>query len=1019
MKQNRIFSTILIVILLNVLKLNAQLVEYNHPELDWYTIEVDHFQVHYHQGAERTARLVAKIAEDIYMPVTSLYQYKPDGKIHFIIRDHDDYSNGAAFYYDNKVEIWASPMDFILRGTHNWLRNVVTHEFVHMISLGAARKMSRKVPAIYLQYMGYEPEKNPYVLYGFPNRIVSYPIALTIIPNWLAEGVAQYQLPPLNYDNWDTHRDMILRTAVLENKMLTFKEMGVFGKNSLGNEKLYNHGVALVRYIVNQHGKAALRDIFQEMNKPWRVTINGALKKVIGLNEKELYENWKKYLEEMYQFRVQNIRNNLTKGNIVEGKGFANLFPVWSPDGERFAFISNRGFDYISLSALYIHDIKTAKTKQIHGGINSIPAWAPDGQKIYYSRRSKPDKNGSHFNDIYVYDLKKKKETRLTQGLRSRYLHVSPDGEKIVFVSAHDGNHNISIFDIGTKKVSIILEYQHGEQVFQPQWSPDGKTIVYCYSTGEGRNLALVSADGKMRQELIAEDNDSRDPVFSAQGDKVYFSWDRTGIFNIYSINLSTEQITQWTNVIGGAFMPAINSDGKLLYSDFNSDGYRIVKIDNPLPVNEQSAEYLTFDEHSLFSTKNSAAGSPEMMSPIDPSAINYDDRIVPEYKSKPYDMTYGKITFFPRIMVDYGTTKLGTYFYSADILDKYNIFGGFAINRDKDYDVFGIVNYRNFKPTVFLELYHQTRHHSEVDDWPLTPTDTVTTTFNYRYNLTEVDFGLDFKINDDQNLRSSFVYSHYRARTQPEYTYKGFEFPATKYSYFIGRTLRLTWNYRSLKPGVTSEINPSAGRMVSISYSQEFNKFIDDFKLTKYGTWTEVYDKYNYAKIEADWKEYFSIWEEGNHAVSFQFTGGWIDRPVHEFFNFFAGGLVGLRGYPFYSIEGRKMLVSRTTYRFPIFKHLDIRILNLYFDKLYAGLFYDFGNAFNQNKIKLNDFKKDAGVELRLDMFSFYNFPTRIFFNAAYGLDRVTKVERIDNITLNYGKEWRFYFGVLFGYLD
>ena len=274
--------------------LNSQAQEFhigNHPELHWYTIETKHFMIHYHNGAERTGRLVAKIAEDIYLPITSLYLYEPDDKIHFIIRDHDDYSNGGAFYYDNKVEIWATPMDFILRGSHNWLRNVVTHEFTHMISLGAARKMSRSIPAIYLQYIGYEPEKNPYVLYGFPNEIVSYPIAMTVVPMWMAEGMAQFQLPGLNYDRWDTHRDMILRDATLEEELLDQKEMTVFGDRSIRNEKSYNQGYSLTQYIVDQYGLESLRRIVREMKSPFPLTINGAIKKVLKISEKQLYKD--------------------------------------------------------------------------------------------------------------------------------------------------------------------------------------------------------------------------------------------------------------------------------------------------------------------------------------------------------------------------------------------------------------------------------------------------------------------------------------------------------------------------------------------------------------------------------------------------------------------------------------------------------------------------------------------------------------------------------------------------------
>ncbi len=43
-----------------------------HPELDWYTIETKHFYVHYHTGTERTANTIAKIAEEVYGPITSL-----------------------------------------------------------------------------------------------------------------------------------------------------------------------------------------------------------------------------------------------------------------------------------------------------------------------------------------------------------------------------------------------------------------------------------------------------------------------------------------------------------------------------------------------------------------------------------------------------------------------------------------------------------------------------------------------------------------------------------------------------------------------------------------------------------------------------------------------------------------------------------------------------------------------------------------------------------------------------------
>ena len=41
-------------------------VQYNHPELDWQSIETDHFRIHYYSQTEQSAREGAYVAELIY-----------------------------------------------------------------------------------------------------------------------------------------------------------------------------------------------------------------------------------------------------------------------------------------------------------------------------------------------------------------------------------------------------------------------------------------------------------------------------------------------------------------------------------------------------------------------------------------------------------------------------------------------------------------------------------------------------------------------------------------------------------------------------------------------------------------------------------------------------------------------------------------------------------------------------------------------------------------------------------------
>jgi len=135
----------------------------------------------------------------------------------------------------------------------------------------------------------------------------------------------------------------------------------------------------------------------------------------------------------------------------------------------------------------------------------------------------------------------------------------------------------------------------------------------------------------------------------------------------------------------------------------------------------------------------------------------------------------------------------------------------------------------------------------------------------------------------------------------------------------------------------------------------------------------------------------------------------------VDTIFHFYAGGLIGMRGYPFYAIDGNNVATVTATYRFPIATELNFRILQFYFTKLYGSVFADLGNAWNGPTPSIKSWRRDAGFELRLESFSFYSYPTRIFVSGAYGFDQFTR--RVTDVDVVYGREWRFYLGVLFGF--
>jgi hypothetical protein len=1064
--------------------------EFNHPELEWKTIETEHFLVHYHDGAERTGRTVSKIAEEVFDPVTSLYGHKPDQKVSLIIRDHDDISNGAAYFFDNKIEIYAPSMDFELRGTHNWLRNVVTHEFTHIVQIQTAMKFGRRLPSFYLQWLGYESERRPDVLYGYPNVVVSYPISGFVVPVWFAEGVAQYNRTDLRYDFWDTHRDMILRSYALDGNMLTWEQMGVFGKTSLGNESSYNAGFAFVSYIARRYGEGKLNEISRNLSSLTVETIDAAIERAVGKSGSSVYDEWRREVTSDYQARVAAIRTNLREGQMLDvdsGKeihdageqqrietlmrrgafapsqagyhwpccnfdamsGFANLYPAYSPDGKRLAYVSSKGADYFSQSSLYVYDFEKKEETRVQSGVRTGMSWSPDGRRLYYGRSTRDNPHWSYQFDLYEYDLAKKDEKRITCGKRAIAPAVSPDGAMLVFVVNGDGTTNLAISRIDGSGFKVITPYANGEQVYNPKWSPTGDRIIFDYSVKDGRDIGTVRPDGSELHFLVDGPDDSRSGVFTENGSTIIFSSDRTGIFNLYAYNVKSGKIDQLTNVLGGAFMPTTNAAGDIIYAAYTSAGYKLYQLTGHGVIAKGHHDYLSPDaSDGLFrgwirrdSTSSAGENRPlALVSNAGPPAQfdwqalrAYDDTKLPASDPRPYKNVFTSLSFVPFVRVDNYNTKnkaldvfkIGTYVFSSDVLEKTGFLAGIALNRQLERDLFLQFNYRGkiplmyqlgLEPVASAELYNVTRKTDNVISLPAS-----TIPVDVTYNLLEFDFVLNQTfVSQFSNVEFRFAHSRYTSVIEsfidPE-TNPPSLVPGSSDLYLIANDLSLTFRVDAIVPSRTSEISP-VGRKVSLRIGRELNKFNGDgqYEVTSAGL-RPVYKTVNFTRLELNWKEYIPFFFKNNTLTASLRGASILGPPVDEFFDFYGGGLVGMKGYPFYALGGNRLAVAGLTYRFPLVNNIDVRFLQLYFDKLYASVYSDVGNAWTGPAPSLRQFKTDAGFELRLESFSYYSYPTRIFFNASYGFDRFERFIPSRNESVTYGREWRFYFGVLFGF--
>jgi Tol biopolymer transport system component len=1031
------------------------------PELEWFTIETQNFYIHYHKGTERTANLVAKIAEEIYGPITSLYNYKPKDKTSWIINDESDISGGATDYYGNRIEISLVALDFDLRGTHNWLRNVITHEYTHVIQVQSALKLSPKIPSIYLQFLNYEKERRPDVLYGYPNVIVSYPFSGVVVPAWFAEGTAQYQRQQLGYDYWDAHRDMILRMRTLDNNLLSWEQMGQFASvTTYKAESIYNSGFALVRYIAEKYGEDKLKEISAYMGDFTRLNSEGAFKKAIGKSGYELYNEWKAYLIKDYQNRISGIKNYPVEGKLIANVGFANYYPQFSPDGKKISYLSNKTYDY-GATSLFIHEVNSKSDDElIIPSVSGSYSWSPDGNKIIFSRRNKPNIHHAVVFDLFEYDFKNQTQTQLTNNLRAHAPAYSNDGNYICFVINKDGTQNLCIAPnpkgktLKKSDIKQITNFTNGEQIYAPKWSPVNKNIIFDYSKEGSRQIAEINTETKEINFILSDsDIDFRSPVYTHDGLSIIFASDISGIFNIYKFDLindarmskqsNKEYIQQLTNVIGGAFMPSVDTNQNLVFSSWLSEGYKIAEIKNYFVldslIQQNNAKYIRPDKLiTKYYSENSESSSASKNKFNFSYLKNFNDDSLKIFKSTKYNNVATPLFIIPVIRFDNYTKdgkfldilKPGFYFYSQDVLGRMGIFGGASMNKNFERDLFLQFDYNNglpffkklllsklgFFPAFQLAGYNVTR---KTNADLIAGLDTIPV--DVTYDLLQFDFTMAFKIiNANHNLKAGFTFSTYSSKLGtfiiPSINR---QVPATSNNYFKGRDLSLTYSYSSFTPNRNDDINP-IGKYIRLRYDYEMNDLNPELTVDDQGNVTEKFEKAKFHRLEGDYIQSFGLFNN-SHSLSIRLRAGAIFGPQQDnFFDFYASGFPNMKGYPFYAIGGNRFASANLTYRLPIVTDINFKLLQFYFDKLYFSVYGDIGNAWNGKAAKLKNFKKDLGFELRLLTYSYYVYPTAFAFNAAYGLDQFSRVFPTttgEQKLVTYGKEWRYYFTVLFGF--
>ncbi len=224
------------------------------------------------------------------------------------------------------------------------------------------------------------------------------------------------------------------------------------------------------------------------------------------------------------------------------------LSPRWAPDGTRIAYVSFES----KKPVVYVQNLATGSRAVVanYRGSNSSPAWSPDGRtlavtltkdggsQLYLMNAdgSNPhramssssidteamfmpdgksllftsDRGGSP--QIYRFTLGSGAVERLTfDGNYNVSPRPFPDGKGFAFVRREGGRFQVATQDFASRQVQVLTAGPLDES---PSVAPNGRLILYANEVGRRGTLAAVSSDGRVKQRLVSQATDVREPAW-------------------------------------------------------------------------------------------------------------------------------------------------------------------------------------------------------------------------------------------------------------------------------------------------------------------------------------------------------------------------------------------------------------------------------------------------------------------------------------------------------------------------
>lgn len=249
------------------------------------------------------------------------------------------------------------------------------------------------------------------------------------------------------------------------------------------------------------------------------------------------------------QLKIQMYLHDVAKQRIVLGKEYQGDLSQAVRIAHRFAndimkyFTGESGVfgTQIAFSSrvgrfkdLWVMDMDGSGLRQLTDdrSLGISPNWTRDGNGLYYTsyRRRVPD--------LFRLDLATRKVSQITN---TRDLELgarpSPDGS-LLLGSISSGKESDIVLFAPDGRLVRKLTGANGAIDVSPDWSPDGRKVVFCSNRGGGPQIYTMDTAGAGLQRVsFVSSSYCTSPAWSPKGDKIAFVCRGDGGFQLFTAN--------------------------------------------------------------------------------------------------------------------------------------------------------------------------------------------------------------------------------------------------------------------------------------------------------------------------------------------------------------------------------------------------------------------------------------------------------------------------------------------------